>query len=158
NTVGEIRGAEKPDEVVVVGAHLDSWDLGQGATDNGTGSVTVLETARVLSRLGVRPRRTIRFILFSGEGQGPYGPRAYVEKHKDEMPRISVALVHDTGAGKVTGVRAGHRPALKSLLESELSSLAGLGVSDMNALYIAGSDHASFESKGVPGLMLAQEG
>ncbi|HZT82893.1 MAG TPA: M28 family peptidase, partial [Gemmataceae bacterium] len=70
NTVGEIRGGDKGDEVVVVGAHLDSWDLGQGATDNGSGSAVVLEAARALAKSGVRPRRTIRFVLFTGEEQG----------------------------------------------------------------------------------------
>src|SRR5207302_5992732 len=99
NTIGEIRGSEKPEECVVVGAHLDSWDLGQGATDNGTGSSVVLETARILVKSGIKPRRTIRFCLFSGEEQGLYGSKAYVAKHKDEMAKTSMALVHDTGTG-----------------------------------------------------------
>src|SRR5258708_36719681 len=72
NVIGEIRGSEKPDEVVVVGAHLDSWDLGQGTTDNGTGTCIVLEAARLLARAGTPPRRTVRFILFTGEEQGPH--------------------------------------------------------------------------------------
>src|SRR5262249_40558247 len=87
NTVGEVRGREKPDEIVVVGAHLDSWDLATGTMDNGTGSCVVLETARVvaeLARRGQRPRRTIRFCLFTGEEEGLYGSREYVRKHKDE--------------------------------------------------------------------------
>jgi len=70
NTVAEIRGAEKPDEVVIIGAHLDSWDLGTGATDNGTGSMAVLAAARALQKVGVKPKRTIRFVLFTGEEQG----------------------------------------------------------------------------------------
>src|SRR5258708_24120461 len=82
NTVGEIRGSEKPDEVVVVGAHLDSWDLGQGALDNGTGVAVVLETARQLAKLPTPPKRTIRFILFTGEEQGLLGSNAYVKDHK----------------------------------------------------------------------------
>src|SRR5205085_11399544 len=95
NPVGEIRGAEKPDELVVVGAHLDSWDLGQGTTDNGTGSCVVLETARILAKSGAKPKRTIRFVLFTGEEEGLYGSKAYVAEHKDEMPKTSMALVHD---------------------------------------------------------------
>src|SRR5262249_15602512 len=67
NTVGEIRGSERPDEVVLVGGHLDSWDLGQGTTDNGTGSITVLEAGRLVKATGIRPKRTIRFVLFAGE-------------------------------------------------------------------------------------------
>jgi carboxypeptidase Q len=89
NTIAEIRGSEKPDEFVVLGAHLDSWDLGTGATDNGTGSMIVLEAARALQKSGLKPKRTIRFALFSGEEQGLNGSRAYVEAHRDEMPRVS---------------------------------------------------------------------
>src|SRR5262249_55573141 len=85
NTVGEIIGKEKPNEYVVLGAHLDSWDLGSGTTDNGTGSSIVLEAARILAKCGVQPRRTIRFVLFSGEEQGLHGSKAYVKAHKDEM-------------------------------------------------------------------------
>src|SRR5260370_31702923 len=82
NTVAESRGSEKPDEVVIIGAHLDSWDLGSGATDNGTGSMAVLEAARALQKLGVKPKRTIRFVLFTGEEQGLNGSKAYVKAHQ----------------------------------------------------------------------------
>ena len=101
NTVAEIRGTEKPDEIVIIGAHLDSWDLGTGATDNGTGSMAVLAAARALQKVGAKPKRTIRFVLFTGEEQGLNGSRAYVKAHKDELPKISGVLVHDTGTGKV---------------------------------------------------------
>ena len=74
--MGEIKGSEKPDEFVILGAHLDSWDLAQGTTDNGTGSTVVLEAARILAKSGVTPRRTIRFVLFTGEEQGMHGSRA----------------------------------------------------------------------------------
>ena len=89
NTVGEIPG-EKTDEFVVVGAHLDSWDLAQGTTDNGTGTCITLETARLIMRSGVKPKRTIRFVLFTGEEQGLYGSKAYCARHKDEMAKTSV--------------------------------------------------------------------
>lgn len=157
NTVGEIKGSDKPDEFVIVGAHLDSWDLGTGTTDNGTGTAVVLETARILAKSGVQPKRTIRFVLFTGEEQGLHGSRAYVAKHKDELARTSVALVHDTGTGKVVGIGAGSRPALKPLLEAELASLKELGVVDFQARALGGSDHASFESAGVPGFLFRQE-
>src|SRR5262249_37751738 len=123
NTVGEIRGSEKPDEVVVCGAHIDSWDLGQGTTDNGTGTCVVLETARILAGLGVKPKRTIRFILFSGEEQGLYGSRAYCQKHKEELKNFSAALVHDTGTGKVTGVGLGGWPGAQKILAADLAWL-----------------------------------
>src|SRR6202021_3095294 len=88
NTIAEIRGSEKPDEIVVLGAHLDSWDLGTGTTDNGTGSIVVLEAARALQKSGLKPKRTIRFALFSGEEQGLKGWRAHVESHHDEVARV----------------------------------------------------------------------
>ncbi len=142
---------------MIVGGHLDSWDLAQGATDNGTGSVVVLETARLLVKSGLKPRRTIRFVLFTGEEQGLHGSKAYVTQHKDELPRISACLVHDTGTGKVIGMGLRHRPILRPLLEKELASLHGLGLTNFQAAYITGSDHASFDRAGVPGLMFWQE-
>lgn len=161
NTVGEIRGSEKPDEFVVVGAHLDSWDLGTGTTDNGTGSCVVLETARVLGKLakeGVRPKRTIRFCLFTGEEQGLYGSKKYVEKHKDEMPKTSIALVHDTGTGKVTGFGTHEQSKVAAVMEPELASLKALdGWKGLDSRGIQGSDHQSFHSSGVPGFACRQD-
>ena len=157
NTVGEIRGKEKPDEFVVVGAHLDSWDLGQGTTDNGTGSSVVLETARILVHCGTAPRRTIRFVLFTGEEQGLHGSRAYVRQHKDEMARTSLCVAHDTGTGRVVGLGTGGRPELKNVLEKELVVLKELGVKDYTTRSLGGSDHQSFSNAGVPGLLLRQE-
>src|SRR5437867_12480840 len=101
NAVAEIRGSEKPDEVVLLGAHLDSWDLGTGTTDNGTGSMVVLEAARALAKLNLKPMRTIRFVLFSGEEEGLVGSKLYVDVHKNELAKISDVLVHDTGTGSV---------------------------------------------------------
>ena len=127
NTVGEIRGSEKPDEFVVVGAHLDSWDLATGTMDNGTGSCVVLETARTLAKLakaGQRPKRTIRFALFTGEEQGLYGSKQYAERHKDEMAKTSLALVHDTGTGKVYGFGVHGQAEVKAILDRELVTLA----------------------------------
>jgi len=157
NTVGEIRGAEKPDEFVVLGAHLDSWDLGQGTTDNGTGSCVVLEAARILSKSGVRPRRTIRFVLFTGEEQGLHGSREYVKKHKDEMAKTSMALVHDTGTGRVVGIGLQGRASIKPILEKELASLKELGVTEIDLRGMGGSDHISFERAGVPGFAVRQD-
>jgi carboxypeptidase Q len=160
NTVGEIRGSEKPDEFVVIGAHLDSWDLGQGTTDNGTGSCVILECARVLGALakqGIRPKRTIRFVLYTGEEQGLHGSARYVERHKDEMPRTSVSLVHDTGTGKVKGFGLQGRTAVRPVLEPELVTLAEVGFEGLSLRSSGGSDHASFERVGVPGFACIQE-
>ncbi len=157
NTVGEIKGSEKPDEFVVVGAHLDSWDLGQGTTDNGTGTSVVLEAARILGKSGIKPKRTIRFVLFTGEEQGLYGSKEYVIKHKDELPKTSMALVHDTGTGKVTGIGLQGRAPLKPILDAEFVSLAGLGVKETNLRGMGGTDHLSFENAGVPGFAFQQD-
>jgi carboxypeptidase Q len=157
NTIGEIKGSEKPDEYVVLGAHIDSWDLGQGTTDNGTGTCVVLEAARILAKCGVKPKRTIRFCLFSGEEQGLYGSRAFVKKHAAEMAKTSMALVHDTGTGKVQGIGLEGRASVKPILEPELVSLKELGCTDINLQSMGGSDHMSFESAGVPGFAVQQD-
>jgi hypothetical protein len=161
NTIGEIRGTEKPDEFVVVGAHLDSWDLATGTMDNGTGSCVVLETARALAafaKQGYRPKRTIRFALFTGEEQGLYGSKRYVESHKDEMAKTSLALVHDTGTGKVYGFGVHGNAKVKDVLDRELGTLAaepGWKGVDMGG--VNGSDHQAFHPAGVPGLACRQD-
>jgi carboxypeptidase Q len=157
NTVGEIRGSEKPDEVVIVGAHLDSWDLGQGTTDNGTGSSVIIDTARTLAHCGVQPKRTIRFVLFTGEEQGFHGSIAYVKSHKDELAKISMALAHDTGTGKVTGIGLQGRDILKPIFESELASLKEVGLKEINLRSMGGTDHVPFERAGVPGFAVQQD-
>ena len=161
NTIGEVRGSEKPDEFVVVGAHLDSWELGSGTTDNGTGSCIVLETARVVAKLakeGMRPKRTIRFCLFTGEEQGLWGSRKYVEKYKDDLPKHSVSLVHDTGTGKVLGFGLQGRRYLLSVLEPQLESLKAVdGWKGLDVGRISGTDHQSFEAQGVPGFACRQD-
>lgn len=158
NTVGEIKGGEKPDEYVVVGAHLDSWDLGTGTTDNGTGTSVILETARVLAKSPIKPKRTVVFVLFSGEEQGLHGSKEFVRKHKDLLAKTSVALVHDTGTGRVTGIgTGGGRAGYVGVMERELVSLKDLGVTDFTAAVGGGSDHQSFASATVPGFMLTQD-
>jgi hypothetical protein len=157
NTVGELPGSEKPDEFVILGAHLDSWDLAQGTTDNGTGTCAVLEAARLLTKSGARPRRTVRFCLFTGEEQGLCGSKAYVKEHKDELPRISMCLVHDTGTGKVVGLGLQGRQVIQPILQAELAGLKELGVTDINLRGMGGSDHASFEQVGVPGFAVQQD-
>jgi carboxypeptidase Q len=156
NTVGELRGREKPDELVILGAHLDSWDLGQGTTDNGTGSMVVLEAARLLAATGIQPRRTIRFILFSGEEQGLCGSRAYVRQHKEEMKKISMCLVHDTGTGRVESIGLHGSRASLPVMEAELSSLKQVGLGPLSLRACPGSDHLSFIMGGVPGFMCDQ--
>jgi hypothetical protein len=161
NTVGEIVGSEKPDEIVVIGAHLDSWDLATGTTDNGTGSCVTLEIARTLSKLakaGQRPKRTIRFVLFSGEEQGLHGSKKYCEKHKADLPKHSVALVHDAGTGFVFGFALQGREAVRKILEPELTTLKQIeGWRGLDIGGSGGTDHLSFEAAGVPGFACRQD-
>ncbi len=162
NVIAEIPGTEKPDEVVIVGGHLDSWDGATGATDNGTGVATTMEAARLLAKAGVHPKRTIRFMLWGGEEQGLLGSRAYVEKHKDEMEKISAVLVHDGGTNYCNGITA--TPPMVSLLEPVFAPVANLDpempfkVREVKGLSGGGSDHASFLRANVPGFFWSQKG
>jgi carboxypeptidase Q len=158
NTVAEIRGTEKPDEMVIIGAHLDSWDLGTGATDNGTGSMAVLEAARALQKLGVKPKRTIRFVLFSGEEQGLNGSKAYVQAHKAELGKISGVLVHDTGTGKVLTVGLMGNYNVRETMDRVLFPLAEpAGIMEPTLRSEGGSDHVPFDTEGVPGFWCVQD-
>jgi carboxypeptidase Q len=97
NVIAEIPGSERPDEVVIVCGHLDSWHQAQGCTDNGTGTTSTMEAARILMAVGARPKRTIRFCLWGGEEQGLLGSHAYVQRHRQEMDKVSAVFNHDTG-------------------------------------------------------------
>jgi carboxypeptidase Q len=156
NTVAELRGSERPGEVVILGAHLDSWDLGTGVTDNGTGSMVVLETARVIARSGLRPKRTIRFILFSGEEEGLLGSRAYAATHAGEADSIQSVLVLDNGTGAITGQALQGRPELAGLWKALLAPVAGLGADSVRDASKSGTDHLSFLPYGVPGFNFDQ--
>jgi len=158
NTVAEIRGTEKPDEVVIVGAHLDSWDLGTGATDNGTGSMAVLEAARALQKAGIKPKRTIRFVLFTGEEQGLNGSKAYVAAHKAELPNISGVLVHDTGTGKVLTIGLMGNYNVRETIGRVIYPLAEpAGIMEPTLRSEGGSDHVPFDEAGVPGFWCVQD-
>lgn len=124
NVVAELRGSEKPDEIVVVGANLDSWDFAQGAADNAAGSGAVMEAARLLVAADVKPKRTIRFVLWTGEEQGLLGSKAYVSAHAEEMEKTSAVLVMDAGTNPITGLM-GTR-AMQADLERALAPLASL--------------------------------
>ena len=162
NVVGDLPGTEKPNEYVVLGAHLDSWDLAQGTTDNGTGTCVVLEAARALVKSGQKPRRTIRFCLFTGEEEGDIGSTAFVKAHKDEMARTSMCLVDDAGTGKTVGVHTQAWSAIPAVFTTEAAAtLNGLGFSRVVPGSPipgggGGSDHDSFEEVGVPGFILDQ--
>ena len=161
NTVAEIPGSEKPDEVVIIGAHLDSWDLGTGTTDNGTGSTAVLEAARALKKLGVKPKRTIRFVLFTGEEQGLNGSKAYVKKHTDELGNISAVLVHDSGTGKVLTIGLMGNYGAQETMDRVVYPLARakeIGLVEPTLRKEDGSDHVPFDAAGVPSFWCVQDG
>ncbi|MEO8199040.1 MAG: M20/M25/M40 family metallo-hydrolase [Gemmatimonadota bacterium] len=151
NTIGEIKGTEFPGQVVILGAHLDSWDIGQGTTDNGTGSMVVLEAARVIAQSGVKPRRTIRFILFSGEEEGLLGSHAYAAQHEKEADSIQAVLVLDNGTGMITGQALQGRDQDSTLWRSLLAPVASLGATGVRSGNKGGTDHLSFIPYGVPG-------
>jgi Zn-dependent M28 family amino/carboxypeptidase len=156
NVVAEIRGSSKPDEVVLIGAHLDSWDLGTGALDNGVNSALVVEVARAIAA-GPRPKRTVRFVLFTGEENGLLGSRGYVAAHRDEMDRHDAVLIHDIGDGKVVGYFTDGRPDLHASLSKVLAPVAGWGAAGLNDEAILGTDNFDFLLEGIPNLIANQE-
>ena len=158
NTVGEIRGREEPDEVVILGAHLDSWDLGTGSTDNGTGSMAVLEAARTLAKLGLKPKRTIRFVLFTGEEEGLVGSKMYVDAHKNDLDKISAVLVHDNGTGRVLALGLHDNYQDREIVDQVLAPLSELKLLEPSMVRTFGTDHASFDDVGVPGFWCIQNG
>jgi len=157
NTVADIRGTEKPDEMVIIGGHLDSWDLGQGATDNGTGTMAILEVARTLKAVGVKPKRTIRFIMFGGEEQGFLGSQAYVQSHLADTNKISACFVMDIGSGKIRGIALQGRENVKPIMDSILAPFKSMGVIDVSLRSQGGTDHLSFERVGIPGFSFIQD-
>ena len=157
NTVAEIKGSTLPGQVVILGAHLDSWDLGTGVTDNGTGSMVVLEAARAIAQSGLRPKRTIRFILFSGEEQGLLGSRAYAEAHQREADSIQAVLVLDNGTGAITGQALQGRKDLEGLWKQLLAPVAKLDADSVRDATKSGTDHLSFLPYGVPGFNFDQK-
>jgi hypothetical protein len=156
NTVADLLGQENPDELVVLGAHLDSWDLGTGATDNGAGAGAVMEAARLLARSGARPRRTIRFVLFSGEEQSLLGSKAYLEAHRAELNRHSAVFVMDTGSGRIDAVALQGRWEVAAVMAQVLSPLRGLGVVDTDLRLEGDTDHVPFDAAGVPAFCVEQ--
>ena len=158
NTVAELPGTELPEEVVLIGGHLDSWDLGTGATDNGTGTMAVLEAARALKVSGVKPKRTIRFVLFSGEEQGLHGSKHYVKAHESEMGKISAVLVHDMGTGKVTSIGLQGRYDLREPMDAIVAPFQKLAnMDELSLRNMGGTDHLSFLPHGVPAFAVVQD-
>ena len=157
NVVAVIRGYEKPDETVILGAHLDSWDLGTGALDNGCNAALVIEAARVLKATGLRPRRSIRFILFSGEEEGLLGSWAYVKTHRAELDKVRAVIIFDSGIGRLTGYSLGGRRDIEAGVHEVLKPLESWDVNRHTLDAQTGTDHFDFMIEGVPTLVANQE-
>jgi hypothetical protein len=187
NTIAEIPGTDKKGEIVMVGAHLDSWHGGTGATDNGAGVAASMEAVRILKALNVKPRRTIRIALWSGEEQGLFGSRGYVSQHfasrpppkepspgEDDMPsflrpptgpltikpehaKLSAYFNLDNGTGKIRGVYAQENAAVVPIFESWIQPLKDLGVTAVTMRNTSGTDHLSFDAVGLPGFQFIQD-
>jgi carboxypeptidase Q len=157
NVVGEIHGYEKPDEVVILGAHLDSWELGTGALDDGCNAALVIEAARAIKATGLLPRRTIRFVLFSGEEQGTVGSYEYVRAHRAEMDKIRAMIAFDAGNGRVTGFSLGGRRDIEPGVGEILKPLESWGANEHTVDASFGTDNFDFLLEGVPNLVANQE-
>jgi hypothetical protein len=157
NVVAEIRGRERPNEIVLIGAHLDSWDLGTGAEDNGVNAATVIDIARSFKSLGLIPRRTVRFVLFTGEEQGMLGSQAYVSQHAREMAGHVMMITFDTGSGHTTGFYLNGREELRHPLDEALAAVPGLDATDDSLEAIDGTDNFDFLLSGVPNVIAKQD-
>ncbi len=157
NVIGEIRGSTRPEEVVVMGAHLDSWDLGTGALDNGANVALLIDVARQMKRLGLKPARTLRFALWNGEEQGMHGSWGYTIRHHAAMEQHVVAASFDIGCGRITGFFTGGRPELPALVDRALEPVRGLGPFAHVDQPIVGTDNFDFMLHGVPNLVANQE-
>jgi carboxypeptidase Q len=157
NVVAEIRGREKPDEFVILGAHLDSWELGTGALDNGCNAAMVIDAARAIHSSGVVPRRSIRFALFTGEEQGMLGSWAYAKAHRNELDKMTAAIVFDDGIGRVTGYSLSGRKDVAAAVRDALSPAQSLGANDLTFDADVGTDNFDFLLEGVPTLVANQE-
>ena len=166
NTIGEIRGTDVADEVVMLGAHLDSVHAAQGATDNATGSAAMLEAMRLIKAVGAKPRRTIRIALWAAEEQGLLGSRAYVKAHfadretmqlQPEHAKLSAYFNLDNGTGRIRGIWLQGNLAVGPIFEQWMAPLRDLGVTTIGPRPVASTDHASFDEVGLPGFQFMQD-
>jgi Zn-dependent M28 family amino/carboxypeptidase len=185
NTIAEIPGTDKKDEVVMLGAHLDSWHTGTGATDNGAGSVVMMEAVRILKAIDAKPRRTIRIALWSGEEQGLLGSQFYVQQHfgsrppmeepmmkgmptllrrdagpvtvKPEQKKVSAYFNVDNGTGRIRGVYLQENEAVAPIFQTWMKPFKDLGMSTLTMRNTGGTDHLSFDAVGIPGFQFIQD-
>jgi hypothetical protein len=166
NITGEIPGGAKRDEIVMIGAHFDSWHGGTGATDNGAGSSVMLEVMRILKTLNLPMARTVRIGLWTGEEQGLLGSKAYVKEHFADPKTMQVTAEHarlsgyfnlDNGAGKIRGVYLENHEAMRPFFEQALAPFRDMGVTTISIRHTGGTDHLSFDAVGLPGFQFIQD-
>jgi carboxypeptidase Q len=185
DTIAEITGTDKKDEVVMLGAHLDSWHAGTGATDNGAGTIVMMEAVRILRALDIHPRRTIRIGLWSGEEEGLLGSQSYVEHHfgsrppidepllkdmptllrreagdvtvKPEQAKVSAYFNVDNGSGKIRGVYLQENEAVEPIFKAWMQPFQDLGMTTLTMRDTGGTDHLSFDAVGIPGFQFIQD-
>jgi hypothetical protein len=185
DTIAEIPGTDKKDEIVMLGAHLDSWHAGTGATDNGAGTIVMMEAVRILKALDIKPRRTIRIGLWSGEEEGLLGSQGYVEQHfgsrppmddpamkglptllrreagpitvKPEQAKVSGYFNVDNGTGKIRGIYLQENEAVAPIFEAWMKPFKDLGMTTMTMRNTGGTDHLSFDAVGIPGFQFIQD-
>ena len=166
NIIGEIAGTDKEDEVVMLGAHFDSWDSGTGATDNGAGSAVMMEAMRILKASGLRMSRTVRVALWTGEEEGLLGSRAYVKQHyadrqsmqiKPEYAKVSAYFNVDNGTGKIRGIYLQGNEALRPIFEIWMEPFKSMGMTTLSIRGTGGTDHVSFDEVGLPGFQFIQD-
>lgn len=157
NVIAEIKGSERPEEFVILGAHLDSWELGTGALDNGCNAALVVDALRAVKASGLKPRRSIRFILFSGEEEGLLGSRAYAVAHRRELDNAAGVIIWDSGTGKTTGFADGGRKDVIEPAESLIAPLQQFGLTEIKTDMEWGTDHFDFMLEGVPTFVADQQ-
>jgi len=166
NVVAEIPGNAKKDEIVMLGAHLDSWHGGTGATDNAAGSAVVMEAARILKALNLNMDRTVRMALWGGEEEGLLGSRAYVKEHFADRETMKVTGEHaklagyfnyDNGTGKIRGIYLQGNDMARPIFESWMEPFKDLGATSVTIRNTGGTDHQSFDAVGLPGFQFIQD-
>jgi carboxypeptidase Q len=166
NIIAEIPGSDKADEVVMLGAHFDSWDSGTGATDNAAGSVVMMEAMRILEASGLKMRRTVRLALWTGEEEGLLGSRAYVREHfadrekmrlKPEHAKLSAYFNVDNGTGKIRGIYLQGNEAARPIFEKWMEPFKSLGMTTLSIRGTGSTDHVSFDEVGLPGFQFIQD-
>ncbi|MEM8908207.1 MAG: M20/M25/M40 family metallo-hydrolase, partial [Bacteroidota bacterium] len=153
NVIAEIPGSEKPEEVVIIGAHLDSWALGTGANDNACNVSMMIDIARQMKRLQIQPKRTIRFALWNGEEQGYFGSWAYTRQQENQLDQHLMALSVDIGSGPISGFFTNGRPELMPVMTQLLEPVAALGTFTQLDIPIVGTDNFDFMLQGVANLV-----